>query len=104
MRVIVLALAASAALAACGTEKHEADLANGKRLYTGQLENPKQKPTANYQACGNCHALARADSSTTTGPNLDAAFAQARKDGFTTSTIRGVVHGQTLHPRRSSIM
>ena len=29
MRVIVLALAASAALAACGTQKHETDLENG---------------------------------------------------------------------------
>jgi plastocyanin/cytochrome c551/c552 len=104
MRVIVLALAASAALAACGTEKHEADLANGKRLYTGQLQDPKKKPTANYQACGNCHALARADSSSTTGPSLDAAFAQARKDGMTTATIEGVVRGQILHPRKASIM
>lgn len=104
MRVIVLALAASAALAACGTQKHETDLENGKRLYTGQLENPKKKPTANYQACSACHALARANSSSTTGPNLDAAFSQARKDGMTTATIEGVVHGQILHPRRGSIM
>ena len=101
---IVLALAAFAVLAACGTQAREPDLANGKRLYTGQLENPKQKPTANYQACGNCHALARADSSSTTGPNLDAAFSQARKDGMTKGTVEGVVHGQILHPRRGSIM
>jgi plastocyanin len=101
---IVLALAACAVLAACGTEKHTADLVNGKRLYTGQLENPKDKPTANYQPCSSCHALARAKSSSTTGPNLDAAFSQARKDGMTTATIEGVVHGQILHPRRDSIM
>jgi plastocyanin len=104
MRVIMLALAASAALAACGTEKHEADLENGKRLYTGQLQDPKKPPTANYQACSACHALARADSKSTTGPDLDAAFAQAHKDGMTTATIEGVVHGQILHPRRGSIM
>jgi plastocyanin/cytochrome c551/c552 len=104
MRVIVLALAASAALAACGTQKHETDLENGKRLFTGQLENPKKPPTANYQACSACHELARADSKSTVGPSLDAAFAQARKDGMSTKTIRGVVHGQILHPRRGSIM
>jgi mono/diheme cytochrome c family protein len=104
MRVIVLALAASAALAACGTEKHQADLENGKRLFTGQLENPKKPPTADYQACSACHALARADSTSAVGPSLDAAFSQARKDGFTTATIEGIVHGQILHPRRSSIM
>ena len=102
--MIVLALAASAVLAACGTQKRTADLENGKRLYTGQLQDPKKKPSPNYQACGNCHALARADSSSTTGPSLDAAFAQARKDGMTTATIEGVVRGQILHPRRGSIM
>jgi len=101
---IVLALAATAVLAACGTEKHEVDLVNGKRLYTGQLQDPKKKPTANYQACGSCHALARANSSATAGPSLDAAFAQARKDGMTTATVEGVVHGQIKSPRRGSIM
>jgi mono/diheme cytochrome c family protein len=98
--LLVAALAAGAT--ACG--KSNADLENGKRLFTGALADPKMKPTAGYQPCGACHALARAGTSSTAGPDLDAAFFAARKDGMTAATIEGVVHRQIEIPRRSSAM
>lgn len=100
-----LAVAALVAVASgCGTDSREPDLENGKRLYTGQLAEGQKKPSANYQPCGACHALARAGSSGTAGPDLDAAFAQARRDGMTQATIEGVVHGQIEAPRVNSTM
>ncbi len=102
---IPLAVAAFVAVLAsgCGNTR-EADLENGKRLYTGQLADGQKKPTANYQPCGACHALARANAAGTAGPSLDSAFSQARTDGMTSSTFEGVVLGQIKHPRRGSIM
>jgi mono/diheme cytochrome c family protein len=100
---IFLALVAAALVAACGTEKHQTDLANGKRLYTGDVSDAR-KNNGTYVACGSCHALARAQTPAGIGPDLDAAFAQARKDGMSPSTIEGVVDGQIDHPRRDSQM
>jgi plastocyanin len=102
---ISLALAALVAVlaASCGNT-HEADIENGKRLYTGQLADGQKKPSSNYQPCAACHALARANASGTAGPSLDAAFSQARMDGMTEDTIKGVVLGQIHHPRRGSTM
>ena len=37
-----------------------------------------------------------------TGPNLDEAFQQARKDGMKDSTFAGVVEGQIAHPNRNA--
>jgi plastocyanin len=102
---IFLAAAACAVVASgCSTETREPDLENGKRLYTGQLAEGQKKPTANYQPCGACHALARANASGTAGPSLDAAFAQARADGMTDATIEGVTLGQIDSPRKGSTM
>jgi plastocyanin len=67
-----------------GLLAEEANLTNGKKLFVDQ--------------CGSCHTLARAGTTGTTGPNLDAAFRQSRLDGFTTGTIAGVVHEQILYP------
>jgi mono/diheme cytochrome c family protein len=102
---ILVSLAAAAVVASgCSTETREPDLENGKRLYTGQLAEGQKKPTAGYQPCGACHALARANASGTAGPSLDAAFAQAREDGMTKATVEGIVIGQIKSPRRSSTM
>jgi mono/diheme cytochrome c family protein len=90
-----LLLAAAAvfalALAACGREESP-DLVNGKTLFIGE------------GTCGSCHALARAGTKGTQGPDLDAAFAQAREDGMNEDTIEGIVHKQIGYPRRGSIM
>ena len=48
--------------------------------------------------CGSCHTLARAGTKGNVGPNLDAAFAQALRDGEERSTVRGVVEHQILYP------
>jgi plastocyanin len=103
---IPLGLAALLALvlSACGSG-HEADLENGKRLYTGQLAQGQKKPTPQYTACSGCHALKRANATVSgPGPDLDAAFSQARQDGMTDRTFQGVVEDQIHHPRRGSIM
>jgi mono/diheme cytochrome c family protein len=77
--------------AACGRDE-PADLVNGKELFIGE------------GTCGSCHALARAGTSGTQGPDLDKAFAQARADGMNEDTVQGVVHRQIEFPRRNSIM
>lgn len=85
----LLAVAAAAlALAACGRD--EADLSNGKALFTEQ--------------CGTCHILGRAGTQGRTGPDLDAAFRSALADGIDRETVEGIVHKQILNPRMSSAM
>lgn len=80
----VLAACALALAAGCGREE-EPDLENGKALF-------KQK-------CQSCHDLARADSQgNTIGPSLDAAFANAKREGEGESTIEGVVDDQIKNP------
>jgi plastocyanin len=89
--VVVVAALAVLALGACGREESP-DLVNGKELYIGE------------GTCGSCHALARAGTSATQGPDLDHAFAQARRDGMNEETVEGIVLRQIANPRRSSIM
>jgi mono/diheme cytochrome c family protein len=59
---------------------------NGKQLFVAK--------------CGSCHILNRAGTKGVTGPNLDQAFARARKDGFGESTFQGIVHRQIGQPAR----
>jgi len=70
-------------LAGCGTggkASSNGDQANGQKLFKS--------------SCGGCHVLATAGSQGTTGPNLDNAFAGAKKQGFKLSTIENVVLDQ----------
>ncbi|HEX8856723.1 MAG TPA: plastocyanin/azurin family copper-binding protein [Thermoleophilaceae bacterium] len=83
--VIVLAVG-------CGSRDSKPDLVNGKTLFVGK------------GTCGSCHALARANTKGTQGPNLDDAFGTDRRDGIGEDTIQGVIEGQIAHPRRGSIM
>jgi mono/diheme cytochrome c family protein len=84
---------AAVALAGCGSGTDEkADLVNGKKLFIGQ------------GTCGSCHALQRAGTKGTQGPDLDAAFENSRSHGFGDSVIEGVVNDQIKNPRRGSIM
>jgi mono/diheme cytochrome c family protein len=76
----------AAGLTACENDnvpKH-ADLINGKKVFA--------------QKCGACHALNRAQTKGTQGPNLDDAFRQSLRDGFGRDTIHGVVVDQIRHP------
>ncbi len=81
-------LAALALVAAgCGAAGYapaSADKQNGKKLF--------------QQKCGGCHTLADAGTTGTVGPNLDAAFEQARAAGMTEDTVRQVVRGQIAFP------
>jgi mono/diheme cytochrome c family protein len=88
LAVGVLLLALGLALPACGRD--EPDLSNGKAQF---VEN-----------CGQCHALARAGTAGTQGPNLDDAFQAALAEGFDRDSVKGVVHDQIAHPRRGSVM
>jgi len=93
MRVLALpAVCAVVALAAgCGGGRGgQPDLVNGKTLFV--------------EKCGSCHTLARAGTKGIQGPNLDAAFVEARRQGFGDSGIKGVVYNQISHVRRGSIM
>jgi plastocyanin len=86
------ATAATIVLSACSAQSGgtEADLIAGKQLFV--------------QKCGSCHVLNRAQTKGTAGPDLDAAFEQAVKDGLKRSGIRGAVHGWILHPNPESPM
>jgi mono/diheme cytochrome c family protein len=63
-------------------------------------ENVVQGKTDFVAKCGSCHTLKRAGTSGVTGPNLDAAFQQAREAGFGESAFEGIVYRQILQPNK----
>ena len=83
---------AAVVLAGCGSDikGEHADLVKGKQLFV--------------QRCGACHALARAGTRGTVGPDLDDAFAQSLSEGFGRSVVKGVVKEQILYPSVSGEM
>jgi plastocyanin len=86
---IAVAAGAIALLSGCGGLSDQGDnTVNGKQLFVAR--------------CGSCHILERAGTKGVTGPNLDAAFARARVDGFGESTFRGIVHRQIGQPARTT--
>jgi mono/diheme cytochrome c family protein len=82
--VVTAAVIGSVAMAGCDTTEN-ADVVRGRALFQAK--------------CGTCHALAEAGTSANVGPDLDAAFAQARADGMDNDTIEGVVQTQIEAPR-----
>ena len=86
---ILLALGAVAAVAiASGCDAQEdANLDDGRALFTDK--------------CGTCHALDEAATTSDVGPDLDAAFANAREAGMDEDTIEGVVQAQIANPREA---
>jgi plastocyanin len=82
---VALAAGAVTLLSACtNTSSRNADLVAGKKLFA--------------QKCGSCHALNRAGTKGTAGPDLDQAFQQSLRDGFPRSSIQGIIHDQILYP------
>jgi mono/diheme cytochrome c family protein len=81
---VALGVAAVAAISGCDLQEN-ADLANGREMFTAQ--------------CGTCHTLAEAATVADIGPDLDAAFADSRSSGFDNDTLEGVVEGQIANPR-----
>jgi mono/diheme cytochrome c family protein len=73
-----------AAFSGCDANEN-ADVAKGRALF---ITN-----------CGQCHYLKEAGTTGQIGPDLDAAFADARASGMDADTIEGVVGDQIAHPR-----
>ena len=84
--VTAVGVALAFTLAACGT---------GGPVGSGSAQNGLKVFQEN---CGSCHTLAAAQTQSTVGPNLDAAFAQARSEGFKETSIRDIVAGQIRNP------
>jgi mono/diheme cytochrome c family protein len=82
-----VAVGALAALTGCDLQEN-ADTDRGEQLFS--------------QHCGSCHALTGAGTNSDVGPNLDLAFAAARKSGMDQDTIEGVVESQIANPRPAS--
>ena len=83
---VLIGAALIGALGACGSDSRERDVVAGKQQFV--------------EKCGACHALARAGTKGTQGPDLDEAFRQALASGMGRGTVEGVVHDQILHPAR----
>jgi plastocyanin len=82
---VALAAAAVTLLSACtNTSSRNADLVAGKKQFASK--------------CGSCHALGRAGTKGTVGPNLDQAFQRPLRDGFPRTSIQGIIHDQILYP------
>lgn len=84
---LLLALPLVLVAAGCGGTT-TADVDRGRTLF--------------IEKCGACHAMAQAGTSSTVGPDLDAAFGAARAAGMDDETIKGVVIPQVEHPRPST--
>ncbi|MGH3133834.1 MAG: c-type cytochrome [Gaiellaceae bacterium] len=82
-----VAAALTLALTGCGTGGYtdEGSQGAGRQLFMDAQ-------------CGACHTLADAGTAGTIGPNLDDAFAQARRDGMTSETFAQVVANQIKFP------
>lgn len=68
----------------------DANLIAGKRAFVAK--------------CGSCHALARASTRGTVGPNLDEAFRASLAEGLRRSAVRTAVEGQVENPNRFGAM
>jgi cytochrome c2 len=85
---MTLALCGAAFAAAVGAgcdAQEDADRENGRNLF--------------IEKCGTCHALDEAATTADIGPDLDAAFADARAVGMDEDTIEGVTQSQIANPR-----
>jgi mono/diheme cytochrome c family protein len=80
------AVAAVAIVSGCDAQE-DANLDDGRALFTDK--------------CGTCHALDEAATTADVGPDLDAAFANAREAGMDEDTIEGVVQSQIANPREA---
>jgi len=80
--LLLLSLAAALTAAGCGTggKATSGDVQNGKKLFTS--------------TCAGCHSLADANAQGKIGPDLDAAFASDRHQGFAQDSIQNVVLDQ----------
>jgi mono/diheme cytochrome c family protein len=85
-----LSLLALVVLGGCAVKHPTANLVQGKVLFA--------------QKCGSCHTLSHANTSGTTGPNLDDMFAQPRADGEKSTSIEGLVSYWIKYPNTQGVM
>jgi mono/diheme cytochrome c family protein len=93
LRASAGAVLGALALASAGCSVKGADNANliaGKQAFVAK--------------CGSCHALARAGTKGTVGPNLDEAFRASIAEGLQRNTVRGVVEEQVRIPNPQGAM
>jgi mono/diheme cytochrome c family protein len=64
-----------------------------------ETADPENGRTLFVEKCGTCHAFKEAGTQAEVGPDLDAAFAAARKAGMDSDTVEGVVESQIDNPR-----
>jgi mono/diheme cytochrome c family protein len=90
--VVAVALSAGVLvlLGGCAVKHPIASMVQGKVLFTSK--------------CGSCHTLAHANTSGTTGPNLDDMFAQDRADGVKSTSIEGLVSYWIQYPDTQGVM
>src|SRR3979490_3240081 len=74
----------------CAVKHPTANLVHGKQMFLAK--------------CGSCHALSHAGTTGVTGPNLDTAFAQDRRDGIKTTSITGLVDYWVRYPSNGGVM
>jgi cbb3-type cytochrome c oxidase subunit III len=87
--LLPVALLGAALLGGCGTggiASSPGDPSNGAKLFTAK--------------CGGCHTLADAGTSSTIGPNLDAAFGSDKQQGIKESSIKNLVLIQIREPSK----
>ena len=85
--LVAVAAAAGALLAAgCGSVGHQENVSQGEgeELFR--------------QGCAQCHTLEAVGAQGQIGPNLDAHFAELRRQGFDESSMRDLVRAQIAHP------
>ena len=78
------------AVAGCNVKHPSTNLATGKVMFE--------------KTCGSCHTLSHANTSGTTGPNLDDAFRQDKSDGVKQTSIQGLVDSWIRYPNTQGVM
>lgn len=88
--MVAAGLLAMLLLAGCSLKHPVANVVTGKELFVAK--------------CGACHTLAHAGTAGTRGPNLDDAFREDRANGYTSSSIEGLVNYWIQYPNSTGVM
>jgi mono/diheme cytochrome c family protein len=88
--LFVAGIAMLGILAGCAVKHPVANVVNGKVMF--------------QKSCGSCHTLSHANTTGTTGPNLDDAFRQDRYDGMKSTSIQGLVDYWIRYPDSQGVM
>ena len=87
---LIAAVGVLLAVGGCAVKHPTANLVSGKVLFE--------------KSCGSCHTLSHANTSGTTGPNLDDAFRQDKNDGVKSTSIQGLVDYWIRYPNTQGVM